>query len=103
MTTTRSIPDIAAEAHALLANKLKPAVPDVAPLVRAYYALPENGAGGSLHVVLDDRNIETHFVESALERAEASGDADGAALAKVLLRMSKTQRLKLCDLKWEKR
>lgn len=91
--------DIAAEARAMLASVQKPTVPDVLPLVLAYYAKPENGAGGSLHVVLDDRNIGTPFVESALERAEEAGDADGAALAKLLLRMSKTQRLKLCDLK----
>lgn len=57
--------------------------------------MPGNGAGGMLHVVLDDHNVEDHFVERSVEAAELAGDADAAALARVLLRMSKTQRLKL--------
>ncbi|MGK3981344.1 hypothetical protein WMF38_57635 [Sorangium sp. So ce118] len=95
MSADRPIPDIAAEAHSLLANVLKPTVPDVLPLVRAYYAKPGNGAGGSLHVVLDDGNVDDDSLRLCEERAEERGDRDGAALAKALLRMSKTQRLKL--------
>ena len=36
----------------------KPTILEVMPLVKAYYEKPENGAGGNLHIVLDDGNIE---------------------------------------------
>jgi hypothetical protein len=73
----------------------KPTVPEVMPLVRAYYAKEENGAGGSLHIVLDDGNVEDSSVEFCIEEAEKRGDKDGVELGKILLRMSKTQRNKL--------
>ena len=84
-----------------MTEERKPTVPEVAPLVRAYYAKPGNGAGGCLHVVLDDGNVEDEFVQDALELARKEGDDDGVALAGLLLRMSRTQRRKLsriaCD------
>lgn len=73
----------------------KPTVPEVLPLVRAYYAKGGCGAGGNLHVVLDDGNVEDCFVESCLDRCRESRDADGEQLASLLLKMSKTQRRKL--------
>lgn len=90
---------VAVDTRAILDRETKPTVPDVAPLVRAYYALPLNGAGGSLHIVLDDGNVSDGDVEFCVARAEERGDEDGAALARVLLRMSKTQRRKLVALK----
>jgi hypothetical protein len=90
---------VSAECAALLANVAKPNVPDVAPIVRAYYALPGNGAGGSLHIALDDGNVRDSDLDFCIERAEERGDEHGAALARVLRRMSKTQRLKLAGLK----
>lgn len=73
----------------------KPTVPEVLPIVKAYYAKPGNGVGGSLHVVLDDGNIETKFVEECREYARQNNDSDGVALADLLLKMSYTQRKKL--------
>jgi hypothetical protein len=73
----------------------RPTVPEVAPLVRAYNAKPGNGAGGSLHVVLDDGNIGDESIRFAIERAVVNGDEDGAALGRILLRMSKTGRKKV--------
>lgn len=70
-------------------------VPDVKPLTRAFYALPGNGAGGSLHVVLDDGNREDSSVDFCIEYAEKAGDLAGAALGKVLRTMSRTQRGKV--------
>jgi hypothetical protein len=99
VTSGRPIPSVAAECAALLANVARPTVPDVLPIVRAYYALPGNGAGGSLRVVLDDYNAATDFVDFCIEIADARGDAHGAALGLVLRRMSKTQRLKLARAK----
>jgi hypothetical protein len=73
----------------------KPTVPEVVPVVAAYYAKPGNSLGGSLHVVLEDDNAEDYFVRSCRERAALEGDSDGVRLAELLLRMSRTQRLKL--------
>lgn len=73
----------------------KPTVPEVLPLVKAYYAKPDNGAGGNLHIVLDDGNVQDSSVRFCLSQAERAQDLDGIVLAQLLLKMSRTQRLKL--------
>ena len=73
----------------------KPTIPEVLPLVRAYYAKPGNLAGGSLHILLDDGNVDDSSVEFCEKVAVERGDEDGVALARILRRMSKTQRKKL--------
>ena len=40
----------------------KPTVPEVLPLVRAYYQKPGNIVGGNLHLVLDDENVENEHI-----------------------------------------
>lgn len=79
----------------------KPTVPEVLPIVRHYYA-QGHGAGGCLHIVLDDGNVRDDDVRFCLDWAVEHGDADGwkpdvdgAWLCHVLLRMSRTQRTKL--------
>ncbi|MDP3963705.1 MAG: hypothetical protein Q8Q39_04375 [bacterium] len=74
-------------------------VPDVAPLVQAYYSKPGNGVGGSLHIVLDDGNIEDSHVRFCRKHAETLNDIDGIRLCDLLLQMTKTQRRKLYDMK----
>ena len=64
-------------------------------MVRDYYSKPGNGAGGSLHIVLDDGNLDNKDILFCREWAEKENDADGVVLADVLLSMSKTQRKKL--------
>lgn len=75
-----------------LRDPSRPKVPDVLPLAVAYYAVPGNGAGGSLHVVLDDGNLEDVFVESARDWAAERGDEGGRILAELLLLMTRSQR-----------
>jgi hypothetical protein len=75
----------------------KPTVPEVLPLVRAYCAKPGNWNGGSLHIVLADDNVSDSDVQHCIEWARERGDDDGAALGEILLRMSKTQRLRLAS------
>jgi hypothetical protein len=74
---------------------MKPSIPAVLDRFVAYYR--QHPAWGSLHVVLDDGNVEDGCVLACIEWAEHHGDTEGASLAKVLLEMSKTQRLKLPD------
>lgn len=73
----------------------KPTVPEVLPLLQAYYRKPGNHDGGLLHVVIDDGNVRDCFVQSALEEARQEGDEDAERLASLLLQMSQTQRRKL--------
>ena len=74
-----------------------PPVPDVLPVVQAFYAMDGNGAGGVLHVVLDDQNTEDSSVRFCLEMAERENDPLAIELCKVLLIMSPTGRGKLAS------
>lgn len=74
----------------------KPTVPEVLPMVRAYYSKPGNIVGGSLHIVLEDGNTKTDDVRFCRVQAKERGDIDGVVLAELLLKMSRTQRKKLC-------
>jgi hypothetical protein len=52
---------------------------------------------GCLHIVLDDDNIKDKSVEFCIGVAEQAGHADCLELARLLLKLSKTQRIKLGD------
>lgn len=69
--------------------------PEVIAAYRAYYGLPGNSAGGSLHIVLDDGNREDKHIQWCFDDALKNGDVEGAALATAIMFMSKTQRRKL--------
>lgn len=73
----------------------KPTIPEVVGRFAEYFSLPENGAWGSLHNVLDDGNVSDSNVEYCLENAIERGDHEGTELAELLLQMSRTQRIKL--------
>ncbi len=78
----------------------RPTVPDVLPIARAYVDKPENGSGGSLHIVLADPNYETGHVAYCLADAHERHDDDGIALARLLMRMTVTQRAKVAHQCW---
>jgi len=61
-------------------------------MARDYYKLPGNGCGGSLHIVLDDGNLETEHVQFSLDWAEEHNDPKGIELAKALLELTEDQR-----------
>lgn len=85
-----------AQCEALIAAGTKPK--DSTPikaLVRWYEAQPGNGAGGSLHNVLDDGNIEDSNVDFCVGYAREKSDRHGELLARVLRLCSKTQRDKV--------
>lgn len=67
------------------------AASDVVPLARHIYANRE-GYGCCLHVVLDDNNLEDEFVAGSIELAQKRGHGDCETLARILLRMTRTQR-----------
>lgn len=74
----------------------KPTIPEVLPIARRYVA--KHPAGGSLHIVLDDGNFRDSSVECCEQDARDRGDSDGEELAKLLRKMSKTQRRKIAAL-----
>lgn len=61
-------------------------------LVRFMVYLEEHPSWGSLHTVLDDENLEDHWVEECILYAEREGDREGAELGEILLLMDVGQR-----------
>lgn len=78
-------------------NTVKPSIPDVLSKFISYYEKPENGAWGSLHIVLDDGNIEDSSVNFCIKWAHDNNDPAGKELGELLLKMSKSQRMRLPD------
>jgi len=80
-----------------------PTIPQALSLIRALYAESApctrgtGCVGGHLHVVLDDCNLEPHFIESALEHAQADKCGPCTEIAQLLLRMSAAQLDEVCD------
>lgn len=60
--------------------------------IRSYYSIDGNGAGGSLHIVLDDNNLEDEHIQFCLEQAEQKADREGSAIAREMLTMSMAER-----------
>lgn len=73
----------------------RPTVPQVVPLVESFYLFEGNGAGGHLHIVLDDCNIEDGHVKFCIEQADKAGDVSAVLLGRILRQMSDTQRGKV--------
>ncbi len=59
----------------------------------AYVA--EHTTWGSLHIVLEEGNVEDVNVEHCIRWAEKDGDAEGAALGRILLTLTTSQRGRL--------
>lgn len=80
----------------MTAHRPKPTVtPEIIERFKAYHNAPNNGAWGSLHIVLDDGNIEDKHIEFCIKNAVERKDGEGAELAKLLLAFTKTQRIKI--------
>lgn len=71
----------------------KPTVLDAGPLVKAIYQ--RSCVGCCLHIVLDDDNVRDDDVQFCINYAHDQHHADCEQLARMLLLMSRTQRLKL--------
>lgn len=71
-------------------------IPDVLPLVNAYVSKKGNQLGGNLAMVLSNDNILDSNIQFCLNQAEEKEDCEGVNLANLLLKLSKTQRLKIC-------
>lgn len=79
-------------------RKERLSIPDVLPRFVEYYL--RNPVWGSLHLVLSNGNERDKDVEACIEFAREKGDVEGEALGELLLRLSKTQRIRLC--RWDR-
>jgi hypothetical protein len=76
-------------------GRKKPTARRVTELAQYFREQPSNSVGGSLHIVLDDENIETRHVQFCIDQATAAGDLLGVALGSALIKCSYTQRRKV--------
>ncbi len=58
--------------------------PYIKELIKYYYELPDNGAGGNLHIVLDDGNVDYRSIYFCQEECEKSKDTFGYFLCELL-------------------
>jgi len=64
--------------------------------IKDYVSRAGNEVGGNLFMVLSNYNIHNDHIQYCLNQANERGDQAGVDLAKLLLKASKTQRLKAC-------
>jgi hypothetical protein len=88
--------------EALKLSPAKPTVEKVLPLVR-YYCNHElaTGLGGSLHIFVEDGNVDDNHIKMCKEFAIKEGDALCPPLCDVLMDMSKTQRNEIYNAGYE--
>lgn len=83
-----------------MSTETRPTTDQVIPLVNELYGLPGAEVGGPLHVVLDDGNLETYFIQSCIDdKPMHSYSAEVLVLSKriaeAMLQMTMTQRRKV--------
>lgn len=84
---------ITADCRRIIERGTKPTLTEVRPIITAWYARPGHGAGGELHVELDDRNLENKFLIDNITDERYSEDA--RLISAVLLMLSRSQRRRL--------
>lgn len=73
----------------------RPSIEGMRAIIAAFYKLPGNSGGGSLHIVLDDRNVEDCNVQHCREWAEERNDASGVNMAELLLKFTEGERAEM--------
>jgi len=79
---------------------MKPSMSDVSEMVLDYLSHPENGVGGSLHIVLDDGNTDNDSVAYCRKYAAEVGDDAGVRLADALALLTEEDRDALYANRW---
>jgi hypothetical protein len=70
-------------------------IPDVLPIFQDF--IRRNPAGGSLHIVLDDWNLEDDHIKYCINYAKECNDNEAVKLGEIMLQLSMTQRNKLVN------
>lgn len=74
-------------------NPDKITVPEVRPLARHVYE--RHPLGCCLHIVLDDDNVKDDHIRFCIDQAVREGHGDCETLARLMLRMTRSQRGRL--------
>lgn len=82
-------------------TKSKPSPEFLQAIIAAYYDQPGNICGGTLHIALDDYNLEDEHVRWCLNHAREQGDENGIFVAKMLLLYDEAERIKLLSPAYE--
>ena len=70
-------------------------IPEVVERFANYFRQPDHGAWGSLHIVLADNNVYDDSCAFCIRWAVERGDHEGAGLAELLLKLTRSQRSRL--------
>jgi hypothetical protein len=73
---------------------------EIVELIQDYYSTDGNAAGGYLHIVLDDGNLEDDDIRFCIEQAKMAGDFNGVLLGYVMLLLSLPEREKVYHKFW---
>jgi len=65
--------------------------PRLKELIAYYYQMPDKGAGGYLHIVLDDGNVDFSSIQFCQNECEEHGDTFGRFLCDILLQFTKKE------------
>lgn len=68
-------------------------------LINIYYEF--YGAGGSLHIVLDDGNYEDHHIKVCIEEAKKNNDYWGEVIGTMMLGLSEGEKEQICERGYE--
>jgi hypothetical protein len=74
--------------------------PFIKTFITFYYSFPGNGAGGNLHIVLDDGNIETTHIVWCQNLCKQQKDSFGYFLAGLLLLFTERERGIMYEAAW---
>lgn len=72
----------------------------VKEFIAYYYQLPEKGAGGYLHIVLDDGNVDWSSISFCQAECEKHKDTFGYFLCDILLEYTENELEKMYEDNW---
>jgi hypothetical protein len=75
-------------------NNQKVTIVEVRHLITDFKKKAGNAAGGNLHIILEDQNTSDSDITFCINEAKDKNDVDAVKIAELMLKMSKTQRLK---------
>ena len=76
--------------------------PALVARIAAFHDQPGNGAGGRLHIVLDDGNLADEHISFCVEEAGKAGDTEAVAIGGALLALGPVERWWACELFWDR-
>jgi hypothetical protein len=73
---------------------------EIVELIKAFYNEPNNGAGGHLHLVTDDGNLEDDDIRFCIEQAGDNNDLLAMSIGYLLLSLPYKERERIWNELW---